>query len=145
MTGDTRFVAPRYRERALSDLLPSVAGAMGVADYGNLLGLPSSRRYVVVMVDGLVTNGSSFDGAITPDGRYAVFTSGARNLVGNDTNQAEYMPHPNVGGFHVQPGVELLWTRDLGVHLFLDLQHWLIYNAPDNNAVVLGVGLVFFT
>lgn len=53
MTGDTRFVGPRYRERALSDLLPSVAGAMGLADHTNPLGLPSARRYVVVMVDGL--------------------------------------------------------------------------------------------
>jgi hypothetical protein len=53
MTADTRFVSPRYRDRALSDLLPSVAGAMGVAGYDNRLVLPTARRYVVVMVDGL--------------------------------------------------------------------------------------------
>jgi Type I phosphodiesterase / nucleotide pyrophosphatase len=52
MSDESRFVTPRYRDRALSDLLPSVAGAMGHgAD--NPLGLPPSRRYVVVMVDGL--------------------------------------------------------------------------------------------
>jgi Type I phosphodiesterase / nucleotide pyrophosphatase len=53
MTADTRFVSPRYRDRALSDLLPSVAAAMGVDDHVDRLGLPSARRYVVVMVDGL--------------------------------------------------------------------------------------------
>jgi hypothetical protein len=53
MTADTRFVSPRYRDRSLSDLLPSVAGAMGVDGYDNRLALPSARRYVVVMVDGL--------------------------------------------------------------------------------------------
>jgi len=64
---------------------------------------------------------------------------------GTDTNQSEYLPHPNVGLLHIQPGVELLWARDIGVNLFVDLQRWLIYNAADNNAVVIGVGLVFFT
>ena len=53
MTADTRFVSPRYRDRSLSDLLPSVAGAMGVAGYDNRFALPTARRYVVVMVDGL--------------------------------------------------------------------------------------------
>jgi Type I phosphodiesterase / nucleotide pyrophosphatase len=53
MSGDTGFVSPRYRDRALSDLLPSVAAAMGHGDDDNLLALPPSPRYVVVMVDGL--------------------------------------------------------------------------------------------
>ncbi|MGH3483326.1 MAG: alkaline phosphatase family protein [Nocardioidaceae bacterium] len=53
MTADTRFVSPRYRDRALSDVLPSVAAAMGVDDHVDRLGLPAARRYVVVMVDGL--------------------------------------------------------------------------------------------
>jgi Type I phosphodiesterase / nucleotide pyrophosphatase len=47
------FVSPRYSDRALSDLLPSVAAAMGYAGYEDRLGLPQRRRYVVVMVDGL--------------------------------------------------------------------------------------------
>lgn len=61
------------------------------------------------------------------------------------TNANEFMPHPHVGGLHLQPGIEYLFTRDIGFDFFIDLQHWLIYNTTDNNAVVFGVGLVFFT
>lgn len=53
MSGDLAFVAPRYGDRALSDLLPSVAGAMGFAGFDDRLGLPAGQRYVVVLVDGL--------------------------------------------------------------------------------------------
>src|SRR5262245_40265171 len=53
MSNETRFVLPRYGDRALSDLLPSVAAAMDSDGTGNLLDLPAGRRYVVVMVDGL--------------------------------------------------------------------------------------------
>jgi Type I phosphodiesterase / nucleotide pyrophosphatase len=53
MSDETRFVLPRYGDRALSDLLPSVAAAMGHAGSHNVLDLPERRRYVVVMIDGL--------------------------------------------------------------------------------------------
>ncbi|HYJ69233.1 MAG TPA: nucleotide pyrophosphatase/phosphodiesterase family protein [Nocardioidaceae bacterium] len=53
MSDETRFVLPRYGDRALSDLLPSVAAAMGFAGWANVLDLPQRHRYVVVMVDGL--------------------------------------------------------------------------------------------
>jgi Type I phosphodiesterase / nucleotide pyrophosphatase len=56
MTGGPRFVSPRYSDRALSDLLPSIAAAMGQPAVDNRLELPPSRRYVVVMVDGLGWN-----------------------------------------------------------------------------------------
>jgi hypothetical protein len=58
---------------------------------------------------------------------------------------AAYMPHPNVGGVHLQPGVELIVGRDFALHFFADLQHWILFGAPDNNAVVLGIGLLWFT
>ncbi len=53
MSDETRFVLPRYGDRALSDVMPSVAAAMGNAESANVLDLPESGRYVVVMVDGL--------------------------------------------------------------------------------------------
>jgi len=46
-------VLPRYGQRSLSDLLPSVACAMGLPGFADALGLPPARRYVVVLVDGL--------------------------------------------------------------------------------------------
>lgn len=44
---------PRYGQRSLPDLLPSIAGAMGIPEFSDVLGLPPARRYVVVLVDGL--------------------------------------------------------------------------------------------
>ena len=49
-------VLPRYGEAALSDLVPSALGAIGVQDFANVLGLPAARRYVVLLVDGLGWN-----------------------------------------------------------------------------------------
>jgi Type I phosphodiesterase / nucleotide pyrophosphatase len=47
------LVLPRYGEASLTELLPSVLGALGVAGEDNLLGLPRARRYCVLLVDGL--------------------------------------------------------------------------------------------
>jgi hypothetical protein len=62
-----------------------------------------------------------------------------------NTNQQNYLPHANVGVLHLQPGVEVIFKRDIALHLFFDLQRWVIYNADDNVSAVLGLGLVFFT
>jgi hypothetical protein len=50
------IVAPRYGEESLTELLPSVLGAMGMAGEDNVLGLPPSRRYCVFLIDGLGWN-----------------------------------------------------------------------------------------
>ncbi|WP_240723277.1 alkaline phosphatase family protein [Haloactinopolyspora alba] len=44
---------PRYGEAALSDLLPSVLGALGVAGESDVLGLPPARQYCVLLIDAL--------------------------------------------------------------------------------------------
>lgn len=44
---------PAYGSASLADLLPSVAGAMGVPGFDNVIDLPSAHRYVVLLVDGL--------------------------------------------------------------------------------------------
>lgn len=51
-----RLVLPRYGEASLADLLPSVLGALGVAREHDILGLPPSRRYCVLLLDGLGWN-----------------------------------------------------------------------------------------
>ncbi len=48
---------PDYGSSTLAEVLPSVAGAMGVAgDWENPLQLPEASRYVVFLVDGLGTH-----------------------------------------------------------------------------------------
>jgi hypothetical protein len=49
-------LVPGYGERALSDLLPSVLGALGVAGEDNRLGLPAAPHYCVLLIDGLGWN-----------------------------------------------------------------------------------------
>lgn len=52
--------------------------------------LAGTNLLVSVASDGQSSgNGLSFDPAISGDGRYVVFVSGASNLVGNDTNNAQ--------------------------------------------------------
>lgn len=46
-------VEPAYGSAALSDLLPSVLAALGVVGERDVLGLPPSRHYCVLLVDGL--------------------------------------------------------------------------------------------
>jgi hypothetical protein len=48
-----RLVLPRYGEASLAELLPSVLGALGVAGENDVLGLPRSRRFCVLLIDGL--------------------------------------------------------------------------------------------
>ena len=63
----------------------------------------------------------------------------------NGDNINNFLPHPNVGAFHLQPGVELIISRDVALHIYGDLQHWIIINASDNDAVVIGLGIIFYT
>lgn len=64
---------------------------------------------------------------------------------GSSTNSSEFLPHPNIGGLHLQPGFEFIFTRDVAFHLYLDLQRAVIFNADDNNVVTFALGMVFFT
>ena len=72
-------------------------------------------------------------------------TSAATYCSSTDSNTATFLPHNDIGMFHLQPGVEMIFTRDVALHFYLDLQHWLVFNAADNNAAVLGLGFIFFT
>ena len=62
-----------------------------------------------------------------------------------ETNLSNFLPHANVGKLHLQPGIELIIERDIALHLFVDIEHWFLWNAPDNQSVVLGLGFNFFT
>jgi hypothetical protein len=49
-------VLPRYGEASLTDVLPSVLGALGVAGEQNDLELPPARQYCVLLIDALGWN-----------------------------------------------------------------------------------------
>lgn len=54
MTGrQPRIVEPRYGTGSITELLPSVLAALGVAGEVNALGLPAAPHYCVLLVDGL--------------------------------------------------------------------------------------------
>ena len=44
---------PAYGSSTLSDVLPSIAAVLGLPGRDNVLGLPASERFVVLLVDGL--------------------------------------------------------------------------------------------
>ncbi len=46
-------VLPRYGSSTLAELLPSLAGRLGLPGAEDVLGLPAAQRYLLVLVDGL--------------------------------------------------------------------------------------------
>jgi len=71
--------------------------------------------------------------------------SAANICTGTYSNQSEFLPHPNIGAVHVQLGTEMLYERDQGIHVYVDLQRWLIFNAADNHVISVGLGWIFYT
>lgn len=63
---------------------------------------------------------------------------------GGFTNAQNYFGHPNIGGVHIQPGLEWVFTRDMALHVYADTQYWIIFNAPDNISLALGLGINFY-
>lgn len=84
--------------------------------------------------------------------RLFTLTSGANDQCvdttfcdGTLTNSNALLTTQNVGALHIQPGAEIILERDIALHLYADVQRWIVLNAPDNWAPVFGVGLLFFT
>jgi hypothetical protein len=63
---------------------------------------------------------------------------------GEYTNSENFFPHPNVGALHVQPGLEWVFARDMALHIYADTQYWIIFNAPDNISLAVGLGVNFY-
>jgi len=70
---------------------------------------------------------------------------GSSNAGADTSNTSIYLPHPNVGAVHLQPGIEIIIHPDTALHLYLDGHRWLPLNASGNWGFVAGVGLIFFT
>jgi len=63
---------------------------------------------------------------------------------GDYSNSENFFGHPNVGALHIQPGLEWVFTRDMALHIYADTQYWIIFNAPDNISLALGLGINFY-
>jgi hypothetical protein len=63
---------------------------------------------------------------------------------GETTNLEAYLGHRNVFMLHLQPGIEFILQRDLALHLYADLNRWIIFNADDNPSVVGGLGVSYY-
>lgn len=61
-----------------------------------------------------------------------------------ETNGDVFLRHRNIGGVHIETGLEMIVVRDFAIRVFADVQRWLVINAADNYSGVLGVGAVFF-
>jgi hypothetical protein len=72
--------APAYGSGCLSDLLPSVAAALGVQGHRDVLALPRAKRTVVVLVDGLGAGQLKRFGSYAPTLKAAAAASGSRVL-----------------------------------------------------------------
>ena len=60
------------------------------------------------------------------------------SVCNGDTNQINFLPQAWVPAIHIQPGIEMIVSRDIALHIFLDLQHWFVINAEDNQSIILG-------
>jgi hypothetical protein len=65
-----------------------------------------------------------------------------------DSSQATYganfLPHNNIIAVHVAPSFEYIVRRDLGLHIILDYQRWLVFSGKGNNVFTMGAGLTFY-
>lgn len=67
------------------------------------------------------------------------------DLCGGNSNSSVFLPHPNLFGVHIEPGLEVIIVRDVAIRGFVDMYRWLILNATDNHGLVFGLGVTFFT
>jgi hypothetical protein len=83
------FSAPgRYEAVTAPTSSPTAGGVNAAADVFVRDRLTGASRRLSVGSGGEPADGSSFEAAISADGRYVVFTSSASNLVAGDTNSA---------------------------------------------------------
>ena len=55
-----------------------------------------------------------------------------------------FLPRTNILAVHVAPSFEIILRRDLGLHIILDYQRWLVFRGKGNNVFTMGAGLTFY-
>lgn len=115
------LILPRYGEASLSDLLPSVLGALGVTGEHDTLGLPPARRYCVLLVDGLGWNLLRAHPAQAP---FLASLSGRAITVGSPTTTATSLTSLGTGLPPGRHGVLGYTTRRPGTTELLNALKW---------------------
>ncbi len=115
------LVLPRYGDVWLADVLPSVLGALGVSGEHNSLGLPASRRYCVLLIDGLGWNLLQAHPAQTP---YLGSLSGRAITVGSPATTATSLTSFGTGLPPGRHGVFGYTTRIPGGTTLLNALQW---------------------
>lgn len=115
------LVLPRYGEASLTELLPSVLGALGVAGEDNVLGLPRSARYCVLLIDGLGWNLLRAHPAQAP---FLTSISGRAITVGSPTTTVTSLTSFGTGLPPGRHGVLGYTTRIPGTNELLNALKW---------------------
>lgn len=61
------------------------------------------------------------------------------------TYAANFLPHVNLLGAHVTPGVEFIASKDFAIHVIVDLERSLNFQAAANNIITFGLGVLFYS
>jgi hypothetical protein len=117
--------------------LGTILGIDGVAGVRYYLGTDHFRPYIQLGVSYMHMFVFSSTAGEPCDGTTGFCPSGQSNI-------DAFLPHTNLFGLHLTPGVEFIVSRDVALHLFVDYQRWVVINADDNNVFNLGLGLTFY-
>jgi hypothetical protein len=115
------LVLPRYGEASLAELLPSVLGALGVSGEHDLMGLPRSRRYCVLLIDGLGWNSLRAHPAQAP---FLISLEGSAITAGSPTTTVTSLTSLGTGLPPGRHGVLGYTTRIPGTNELLNALKW---------------------
>jgi hypothetical protein len=115
------LVLPRYGEASLGELLPSVLGALGVPGEHDMVGLPSVRRYCVLLVDGLGWNLLRAHPAQAP---FLISLAGRAITAGSPTTTVTSLTSFGTGLPPGRHGVLGYTTRIPGTNALLNALKW---------------------
>jgi hypothetical protein len=135
-SGSTGSLAATFDQQA-DDTLGTILGIDGVAGVRYYIATDHFRPYVQLGVSYMHMFVFSSSGGAACDNSTGFCPDGQSNI---DT----FLPHTNVFGLHLTPGVELILSRDLALNVIFDYQRWVVINADDNNVFNVGLGLTFY-
>ena len=129
---------PRYGERSLADVMPSVLAAVGLRGFDNILSLEPFERACVLLVDGLGWQIVDEYGELAPtlaiaarrgepiDAGYPATTAASLGSLGTGLPPGE---HGLIGYTMEVPGVPALGGRDRALDCIL----WAVYGMPGSS------------
>jgi hypothetical protein len=126
-------------DAAANDQLGTILGAQAQLGVKYVIFTDRIRPYIGSYLSYMhLFSFTSASGDTCANGLYGI-CDGA-NTFGN-----EFLPRTNVFGFHIEPGIEFIFTRDIAFKLSADMQRWIVFNADDNSSITIALGFVFFT